>query len=542
MSTSSPPATDSSSASCGGLSRWSALLATCLVLLVTSWVRAPIPAVNEPHYLGKARYWWDPTWCAGDFFLASSNPHLVFYVAIGWLTRWLTLEQTAIVGRIVSLALVATGWQRLGRALFVSPWTATAAAALLALLSAIGNFSGEWLIGGVESKVFAYGFVVWAGTLWLEGRPLLSAFCAGAAVSFHPLVGGWSVVAAILGAGLRWIGNRAQRPSVDAAGERTSAAVDGGERLSVAWAILMIGIFLIASLPGLVPALEVAAGGDRELMREADRIVVTQRVGHHTDPLLFPRSAYLHYAVLLAVWGVLCGLSGRERGVAALRRFIAGSLVIAAAGLVVGWWPRVSSVDVLAPWRLWFLKFYPFRLADLALPAGVALLGARLIEWPFRSTVRRTGIVVSSATVAVIALTGAWSLPAPDANASGMSAADRADWIELCHWLRDATPPGAIIGTANEDWAVKWFADRPEYVTFKDCPQDPAGILEWWRRRRWLVSWSKRVRQDGLLSADDLRELRSETGIQYLVVSRYGPFDIEPVHQQGKFRVYRLPE
>ena len=55
-----------------------ALLLVWAMFLSTSLIRAPIPAVNEPHYLGKAKHYWDPAWCAGDFLLDSSNPHLVF--------------------------------------------------------------------------------------------------------------------------------------------------------------------------------------------------------------------------------------------------------------------------------------------------------------------------------------------------------------------------------------------------------------------------------------------------------------------------------
>src|SRR5690606_21616877 len=61
-----------------------------LFLAYSFWCR-PVPSVNEPHYLTKAKHYWQPSWCAGDFFLESSNPHLVFYRTVGALTQWFTL-------------------------------------------------------------------------------------------------------------------------------------------------------------------------------------------------------------------------------------------------------------------------------------------------------------------------------------------------------------------------------------------------------------------------------------------------------------------
>ena len=49
-----------------------------------------MPDVNEPYYLGKAIHFWNPNWAAGDFFLNTKDTHIVFYVSVGWLSRWLS--------------------------------------------------------------------------------------------------------------------------------------------------------------------------------------------------------------------------------------------------------------------------------------------------------------------------------------------------------------------------------------------------------------------------------------------------------------------
>ena len=146
------------------------LLAVWLSLLLYSAVRIPVPGVNEPHYLCKAKHYWQPEWCAGDLFLESSNAHLVFYQTVGLLTQAFTLEQTALIGRGLALLLVAAGWAALGARLLPGRWTSLWAVWAFLGLQATGNLSGEWIIGGVESKVFAYGFLFLALALVIASR------------------------------------------------------------------------------------------------------------------------------------------------------------------------------------------------------------------------------------------------------------------------------------------------------------------------------------------------------------------------------------
>src|SRR5690606_4924242 len=70
------------------------------MFLAFSVIRAPLPAVNEPHFLAKAKHYWDPAWCPGDLFLDSADAHLVYFQAIGLVAQVLSLEATAWLGRV----------------------------------------------------------------------------------------------------------------------------------------------------------------------------------------------------------------------------------------------------------------------------------------------------------------------------------------------------------------------------------------------------------------------------------------------------------
>src|SRR5712691_4883018 len=188
------------------------VLAVWLSFLLVSFVSSPIPGVNEAHYLTKSKHFWNPEWCSRDFFLTSFPAHQVFYQTFGWLTLWFDLPTVAIIGRVLGTALLAVSWTALTNRLLqqstadnepTRPSPASLDNVLLSAwlflgLQAIGNLSGEWLIGGFESKVVAYAFVFGSIAARLNRRFKTAAACAGAAISFHPIVGLWHVAAACI--------------------------------------------------------------------------------------------------------------------------------------------------------------------------------------------------------------------------------------------------------------------------------------------------------------------------------------------------------
>ena len=118
------------------------------------------------------------------------------------MTLWWDLTTVAYFGRATSLLMLAASWTSLATRLQrdesgrSSPAITSLLSAWMFLgLQAVGNLSGEWLIGGFESKVVAYAFVFWAVAAMLDRRIIAAAVCSGIAISFHPIVGMWHVTA-----------------------------------------------------------------------------------------------------------------------------------------------------------------------------------------------------------------------------------------------------------------------------------------------------------------------------------------------------------
>ena len=139
--------------------RW-VLEVLLLVTLFFIYAGDSAPMVNEAHYLVKAKNYWDPGWCSQDIFVASDKVHTTFYFLFGWPTKFCSLTQTAWLGRLAGWVLLAVGLQRLSWGLFRKSFVSLAIAVLWISGVEYGNLAGEWVIGGIEAKVPAYGLIL----------------------------------------------------------------------------------------------------------------------------------------------------------------------------------------------------------------------------------------------------------------------------------------------------------------------------------------------------------------------------------------------
>ena len=237
--------------------RWAIIETLLIFLLLAALGSTPPPAVNEAHYLAKAKHYWDPTWCRGDVFLESADAHLVFYWTVGWLTFLLPLPAVAWVGRIVTWLLLAWSWQRLSALLLPGRLYAVLTAGLFAMLIDRGHMAGEWVVGGVEAKGFAYVLVFLGLRCVALGQWSRVWLLLGAASAFHVLVGGWAVVAALV------------------------AWCITGDRQSRLMQIPYLAAGCVLALPGVLPSAALTWGAEPEVTRQAAVIYVFERLSHH---------------------------------------------------------------------------------------------------------------------------------------------------------------------------------------------------------------------------------------------------------------------
>ena len=509
-----------------------------LVVLFFVYAGDSAPMVNEAHYLVKAKNYWNPEWCNQDMFVASDKVHTTFYVLFGWPTKYLTLEQTAWLGRLAGWLLLAIGLQRLSWALFRRAFLSVAIAVLWIAGIEYGNLAGEWVVGGIEAKVPAYGLVLLALACLVQRRWAWVWVLLGTAAAFHVLSGGWAVVAATC----CWLVTERKRP-------------DGVKLITPA---LFLGGGI--SLFGLIPALTMSWGADAEQTAMAARIYSYYRIKHHLLPGDFYLSWYIRFLVLAAA--MLGGLSvygKRDERIRILGWFAIATLGISAIGLLVG---------VLAPYApnlaAKLLRYYWFRLADAIVPLMVAVLVSRMFL-DYRKVARLAGVAILTLAVGLCGMSAYKSahraVPPSVSNDllgvdAGASAATQQqvyqDWLAVCRWARLSSDEQEVFLTPRNQQTFKWFSGRAEVVNWKDVPQNPSALIQWYERFREVYPdqiGNRRTANRVSIRYPTLLGFREKYGVRYMIVDRRITGDNLPLlriypnepEQNETYAVYELP-
>ncbi|MEX2141918.1 MAG: DUF6798 domain-containing protein [Pirellulales bacterium] len=526
---------------------WQAIVEVLLIFAIFFLHGAyAAPDSNEAHYLTKAKHHWNPGWAAGDFFLDSADAHQVFYWSFGWLTLWLSLEQAAWVGRVLTWLLLAWSWQRLSAAAVPRPWLSVLAAAVFVGLNENAHMAGEWVIGGFEAKGFSYALVLFALARIVRGEWGSAWLLLGGATALHVLVGGWAMVAAAAA----WLASGDERP-----------------RFQTLLPALTMAVAL--ALPSVYFGLSLSGSADAATIAEANRIYVFERLPHHLSAMQLAPGFLTRHLLLQAVWLLMITfMPAAWPGSRALRCFVATTIAISWIGL---------GLNVLLQdrpeWLASVLRYYWFRASDAFVPLGVAVELAAMItvglgeRGVVAATLARShrGALGARRGIAPGWLAGAVVLATIDSviqldhlpfrvpivnETPATPRADKnvnySDWMDVCGWVVEHTEPDAIVLTPRSAATFKWYTGRPEVATWKDVPQDARSIVEWWDRMialhatgesdpRWYKSFSEQ-------GPERLRALMERYGARYVIVplrDDVAPLAIEPLYENDSFAVYR---
>ena len=510
---------------------WFAVEVLALLALFFVCVGDAAPMVNEAHYLVKAKNYWQPDWCARDLFAASGKAHLVFYGVFGWPTMFVSLGTTAWIGRLIGWTTLAIGLIRLSDACVGRRWASLAIAVLWMAGMEYGNLAGEWVIGGIEGKVPAYGLVLAAMGELVHRRWNRVWVLLGIASAFHVLTGGWSVIAAMMA----WV-------------IIESRAADRQPLLSW-WLILGGGL----SLAGVVPAVLLTQGSSPDESTAAAITYSYFRISHHLLPSAFLPWWYVRHALLLMILFIVGRRAWRcdanDRDSIARRQidrrliaFVIGAVTIAAMGLLLGALPPLAP-DLAA--RL--LRYYWFRLSDAIVPLGMAVLVTKM-AWEKASLQdaisvnlpkpnqpggcqRWARVILVSAVLLVGYSSGDRMLQIvppstgnrllgwdADANRETRQAVFR-DWLAVCDWAKSSTPPDEVFLTPRHQQTFKWYAHRAEVVNWKDVPQDAPSLIQWRRRMQEVYPWTLGNTRVSI-NYSTLQEFRERYHVRYMIVDR----------------------
>ncbi|WP_068265713.1 DUF6798 domain-containing protein [Rubripirellula obstinata] len=489
------------------------LLAEWFLLIALMFVYAgdAPPMVNEAHYLVKAKNFWQPDWCAADLFASSGKAHVFFYWALGWPTQYFSLETTAWIGRIVGWSVLAFGLMRLSHVFSRTGYASIAIAVLWIAGIEYGNLAGEWVVGGIEGKVPAYGFVL-AAIAELARRNWNRVWVLlGIASAFHVLTGGWSVIAAMFA----WAVTEAGKPK--------------RHPLLTRW--LFLGGLI--SLAGIIPAAQLMMGTSSTDAAQAAKIYSLFRIRHHLLPSDFLTWWYIRHGIVITI--LIC-FAIRQRVANRLkedeeaeRRFLAfvgGAGLIAVGGLLIG-----LLVSIFPDLSARLLRYYWFRLSDAMIPLGMAIV----VVGTLSDQDKRWRVAAKSLLVLAFLMVGYASVDRmlqrvpPSVNNRLMgwdmdsdAATKRAvfkDWLAVCNWAALSSPENEVFLTPRHQQTFKWYSGRSEVVNWKDVPQDAISLIEW--KKRFQEVFPERLGAIRVtINYKTLRKFREQYNVRYMIVDR----------------------
>ncbi|MEE9602578.1 MAG: DUF6798 domain-containing protein [Thermoguttaceae bacterium] len=489
----------------------------------------PVPEVNEPYYLGKAIGFWNPDWVRGDFFLDSADSHMVFYLSFGWLSLWLSPPALAWFGRLLTWGLLAWSWRRLSFALLPRRWFSVLSAAVFVCLADRCHMAGEWVIGGLEAKGFAFVLVLLGIEALVRNRWNRAWLLLGAASAFHVLVGGWAVVAAAL-AWLLLACCRSDQPE------------NQQPSLLSMWPGILGGFVL--SLSGLLPAAVLNFGADAKHLALANHVYVFERLGHHLSPMQIPTPLVIRFAWVVVLAALLFWIAPARAGLRRLEAFVVGTILLALGGFMIGLlsWHAPELAAAL-------LRFYWFRLADVIVPLGVAMVGSVCAAEALRHRPAVGKLWLAIGLSVVVLHVGGYAvhrmyLTPPRAHRM----ADYPAWRDICLQIseEEIIPRGARFLTPRMSQTFKWYTQHPEVVNWKEIPQDAEAIVEWWRQMEDIhatgsddpyLRWRGSLAQ---LGPERLKQLGEKYQADYVLTVNRPRLPLPVVCINRRYVVYRL--
>ena len=460
----------------------------------------------------------------GDWYLNVDQPVRVPYqVLIYPLIKFFSLPTVSLLARLLGYFCVATALGLIADRLRINAAFAWIGLGAFLWFDQALLPGEEWILKRTESKVIAYALVLFALRALIGKRLGLAAALAGAATTFHILVGGWSTVAL----GLTVLSGKI-------GGWRERAYALGW------WCVTgSVAIYCV-----VLKLLERAApdGFDATYMWTHFRNPHYLEIGYWD---LYSLETFVFLLLVGTLWWAPALFPERE-GYVITSRFALWTLVPFALGVAVQ--PFSFAAEVL--------QYLPFRVADTLIPLIGFLLAAKILLG------RLLRPPVNILAAALLVIFNGWT--ALDGLERGIyqqvryprggywdSGDETLALYGLCDWVQENTPRGALMISSPEINVISYLCERPVVVVFRDVPSGDADFAEWYRRlvafnggvepeRRGYSARSEIGRNFDRLSEEQYLELGEKYGSEYLIVHDRPSMDLLRLYLEDDWAVYQL--
>jgi hypothetical protein len=486
------------------------------------------PIKNETDILPSIRQFWDASWLPNDWYLnLDIGYRALFNFLTGPVVSGLGFEQGAVVTRLTIFAVISCSLAYLVRSFRMN--VLLGIIVLFFFLRDQSLAAGEWIVGGVETKSMAYAFVFLSLGAFFNKKYFVGFGAAGAALSFHILIGFYALFCLCLALLLNW-----------------------RDYLPDRWAMAKSSlIFPITGALGLIATVkELLAERTAHATRAWD-IYVTFRVPHHLLPAHWPGAAW---KVQLAAAGglfLVAYATSRSRAIRFTSGYALASLALFIAGLTFSGLGEIT-----------WLRLYWFRHPDVMIPflsaflIGLILNDLVLGKSPSGLIPRKilTGSMPKLLSFALLLFSlvivgkSLWQLEEElfIRDRHEHTSPQEMEILPMLNWISQNTSTEAtfLVDPLMNDFYLN--AQRAVFVLYKHSPQSAKDISEWYHRltlcnKKLPPSKAKEIsRNFHQLPGSLIREISRAYGITYYLCKTRDDLPFTIVHKTPTDTLYLI--
>lgn len=172
-----------------------ALKILCLVVIIIINQFVLMIDYNEMDAMPFGYALFNSNWLTNDWYLSLQILYrLPFGYVSGFFVHLFGFIPTLFVGRIISYIFFSFAYLTLLKVARTNFILGCVGLMMFLLLFPKGMYAGEWIIGGLETKVFAYSFALMSLTSLLRKNLAYAFLYSGISLSFHLLIGGYHLI------------------------------------------------------------------------------------------------------------------------------------------------------------------------------------------------------------------------------------------------------------------------------------------------------------------------------------------------------------
>jgi len=410
---------------------------------------------NEMDVIPYGRALYNSNWLSNDWYLNLKIPYrFLFSYPVGYFSDIFGFLKTIYIGRLFSYLFFAISINKLINTIRSSQIFIYYLLALITFFSFFGHGSGagEWMIGGLDTKVFAYGFVILSISYFIESEIKKWLIFSGLAISFHLLIGFYSLLSFL--------------PLIIIYQTKSENYIKDTIKLLPYFIIpASIGIY------GIIYQLIIASGNISNIGWD---IYVNIRVPHHTIPSVLSRKYWI-FLVIFSSINIYIFIKTKIINIKYISIYTLTTVGISLLGLVVFFIFGNSHI----------LKYYFFRFADVMLPLLTLISITYFIIEELKTLPTKTKKLINFSIIIIVFSFFAFKIKLINSEYNSYSNQKSYD-TEMIAWVKNNTTANDIfIVNPNSDMFYINY-ERPMFVSWKHSPQNNNDIIEWYNRLKLL--------------------------------------------------------